>query len=555
MTGKDNKPDEVFAEAGVPLHRDSPSAVQPHPEMNPESSIVAQPHLPGSSDSAAALAMNIKAWWMRGVFLILLLICGVLVYRPAMGRFFASDQLMYFVELDGETSLSSGLRLLDYTVVRRFAKGDDALYRPLTFVWLAAGNALFGRDFRAWNAANLAIHLLVAYVLFEVLRRQQRTWFASAFALLFAVLVANFELVTWSHLGGYMLGYGLLLLALLAAREMAQGKRDNQWRWAWMYGVTLLGAMMFHEIAVITSLLVIPYVYFSLYRKPGVRWRGPAMALLAPILIYFSLYAIHALRCERLWWMDPQQGLTPSLFPSRVGQTLWVWIIETLLPGFYNYSSTPFSKSSPVREADWKFLVATVSAAGALWIGLILCFRRGFTRRRLLEAWPFAALLATIMLAYTGMNCLGRAYASLVVYYTYFFALFSAVLLYTLIDFTQLGRRARGWALILLFGLGVANGWQTYKTGCKIEKINAPVANYYEKLHAAVRPYLQDPGFSFVVKDVPPQINPISALAIGYPDQPNRKNMSVSQAIYGKRYDPFHPKIVLTIFGGPPSSH
>lgn len=93
------------------------------------------------------------------------------------------------------------------------------MYRPLLFAGLAVENAIFKRDFRAWNAANLAVHLFVAYLLFEVLWRLRRTGLACGVALWFALLASNFELVTWNHLGGYMLGYGLLLLALFAARE------------------------------------------------------------------------------------------------------------------------------------------------------------------------------------------------------------------------------------------------------------------------------------------------------------------------------------------------
>src|SRR6185295_9222622 len=91
------------------------------------------------------------------------------VYSPALNRVFASDQIHYLAELDGRTSLADGLRHYDYAATRRYWKGDDALFRPLLFTWLAVGNRLFSYHHLWWNIANLAIHVLVALVLFRLL--------------------------------------------------------------------------------------------------------------------------------------------------------------------------------------------------------------------------------------------------------------------------------------------------------------------------------------------------------------------------------------------------
>ena len=83
---------------------------------------------------------RLRGWRPRLAVALLLVLCGGWAYGPALNRMFAADQLMYFLHLDGETSLSSGLRLLDYTAVREYEKGDELLYRPLLMAWLAAEN-------------------------------------------------------------------------------------------------------------------------------------------------------------------------------------------------------------------------------------------------------------------------------------------------------------------------------------------------------------------------------------------------------------------------------
>ena len=133
-----------------------------------------------------------KVWWPRLPFAALLIIFTVSAYLPSLDKVFTFDQMSYFLELNGETSLASGFRLFDYEANRQYGKGDEVLYRPLLFTVLALENTLFHRDFRLWNIANLVFHLLVAYLLFEVLWRIKPSLLACGVALLFGLLASNF---------------------------------------------------------------------------------------------------------------------------------------------------------------------------------------------------------------------------------------------------------------------------------------------------------------------------------------------------------------------------
>src|SRR5262245_31252786 len=130
----------------------------------------------------------------------------VATYGGAVNRTFAGDQIRYFQELGNDLRLSSTLRLWDYTASRQYTKGDELLFRPLTGILCAVESSLFGYHYRAWNIAQLLLHVAVCLFLFELLVLLVPLRFATALAFLFSVLTANLELVVWNHLAGYLLG-------------------------------------------------------------------------------------------------------------------------------------------------------------------------------------------------------------------------------------------------------------------------------------------------------------------------------------------------------------
>src|SRR5262249_43342797 len=83
-----------------------------------------------------------------------------IAYGPALNRVFVDDQIVYLNELHGQTSLAAGLNLYDYAAARRYEKGDDVLFRPLLFVWLAVANHFLSYHHVWWNLATLGLHVL-----------------------------------------------------------------------------------------------------------------------------------------------------------------------------------------------------------------------------------------------------------------------------------------------------------------------------------------------------------------------------------------------------------
>lgn len=470
---------------------------------------------------------------------IALILCGVAAYFPALERVFSGDQLGYFAELHGDTSLRAGLRLLDYGAQRQYSKGDQLLYRPLLFAGLALENTLFGRDLRKWNAANLGLHLAVSYLLFEILWRTRRSWFAVALALWFALLMSNFELVTWNHLGGYILGYGLLLLALHAEGRMEEENAGRRWFWA--YGAAITCAMLEHEIAIVAGVCLAARGVWSFRRRPKDRkWRW-ILSLGLPLAIYGVLYALHVRRCDRLFWLSTSSGRIGADWLADWPALLLRWAQHVLLPRHDQLASAVGARSAWLPWPGGMPPVVLLSMA--LGILLLISLRRGWTWQRQTPSWPFGGFLVFLIGAYAGMNLAGRPdYVAFVPYYDYFPALLGVVWSYCRIDFSRVGRKEMAAACVCVVMLALANGWQVRRLSAQVQEMDWPWSHYLSWVEETVRPRLsKNPGFSFSIAGTPAELNPYGELTIGYPDQNRVTGIHVLNGLYGAAFDPTNP--------------
>lgn len=477
-------------------------------------------------------------WWPRIPFAILLVTCGAWAYRPALSRVFAGDQFGYFAELQGETSLKSGFRLLDYSVQRQYWKGDQMCYRPLLFAGLAMENALFQRDFRLWNAANLGLHLAVGYLLFEMLWQMRRSLLACGFALWFALLLANFELVTWNHLGGYMLGYGLLLLSLYARGKMEE--EEHRVRWFWVYAIAMICAMLEHEIAVVACACIAAHGLWSRQRRQrawGWRWIA---SLGAPFLIYSVLYAFHVFSCDRLLWVNSSGGGIRADCLADWPFLLLRWAQHIILPRYDQLASAVGGRS---LWLSWPGgMTAEGIAAVALWAGLFIGLRRGLSWHRQTSIWPLGNFMLVLIAAYAGLNLMGRpGYVLFVPYYDYFPALFGVVWLYSRIDVSRVGRRGMMGAFACIVMLALVNGWQVRQVSGQIQEMNRSWAHYLGWVEKTVRSKLSSPEYSFAMRGTPEELVSDGELMVGYPDQNQVVKRHVLHVLYGESYDPYAP--------------
>lgn len=493
-----------------------------------------------------------KWWWPRVPFALLLICCGTFAYRPALNRVFSGDQFGYFAELHGETSLRSGLRLLDYGVQRQYWRGDQMCYRPLLFAGLALENAWFKRDFRSWNKANLGIHLAVSYLLFEILWRTRRSLLACGFALWFALLASNFELVAWCHLGGYMMGYGLLLLALYARGRMAEDHSGVRWFWA--YGAAIVGAMLVHEIAVVAGVgVALQGAWLGYQRRLAPRGRWWA-TLGVPILIYATLYIYHASQCDRFFWLNASGGGVKADSIADWPAMLLRWMQHVCLPRDGQLASEVGERS---LWLPWPGgMPPQVLASVVLWIGFLIGLRRAWTWHAPAANAPFGNGSLILVAVYAALISVGRpSYARFVPYYDYFPALMGTVWLYSRIDFARIKWRDKLAAGLCLVALAAINGEQVRCVGSRMQEQNRPWAEYFGWVEQSVRLRLAARNFSFDVAGTPEEMDMEGEITIGYPDRNQIKPVHVLEVLYGRLYAPHSPSEILVYPQGEAKPH
>jgi hypothetical protein len=466
-----------------------------------------------------------------------------------------ADQLWYFAELDGQTSLSAGLQHYDYAVSRHFWKGDDALFRPLLFVWLAVGNTLFSYQHVWWNSANLALHLLTATCLFRLLMVINPSPFALLATLLFVASKPALELVLWNHLGGYLLACSFMMIALraLVLRLRAAKCAPSCWVNA-TYVAAMTGATLTYESMVPTAVLWGMLLLWLEYRR-GIRPSAPRILLvLLPVLIYGGLYALHAAQAERISYVDRSAGMTSSLLHLenllRAAMTAGIavarWTTEMLLPSALSFSVAPYArlgKELIVPFQSWLPWLNLVGAAVIVWF-----MARSFSRRHWRRSFPVACAVLAAVCCYIGLISLGRSVADALAntYYLYPFCLLAIVLGYTCSNVRKPYFRFAPAAGVTVGLLVLTHAVETRNAVAEIGKANAEASVYLLDIARFVASNAADPDFSFRIQSPPSLVDPEIELRAGYPDAPSAVfYRRVSQILFTSTYRESGAKYLL----------
>ena len=478
------------------------------------------------------------------------------VFSPATIRLPVDDQISYLAELEGSTSLKDGLALFDYPLSRKYHKGDEVLFRPLFFSWLALENSLFGYQYRHWNIANLCLHILVVLLLFELLWQITPSAFAGLFALLFSIMPGTIETTLWPHLGGYLLAFSLLLVALKAARAIVVNANIGTSRNTIVYVSAMIFGVFFYELMIPVSLLISGYIIWKVHRV-RILHGGYILALFLPFLAYIVAYIPHLLDAPQLFFVDGKgsngimtiDNVANALL--RTGKSFLRWTREVLLPVFGTYSVIPFHRFG--KMVSWPGLsVLTMINIIIIMLGTIL-FWISWTKHRIRQEAPFACLLLAISLCYCAMINFGRIplHAYEIGYYLYPFSLLIIIILYSLIDLANLKSKHKVAAGLVLFSFFFVNFYLTHGVVQDVVKANSAGDAFFQKIVRFVDAHRSEPGFSFNLKEHNrPEVNPVVKLTFGYPDDLSAvsRNMKLSTILFRKYLDMENPVHLLDVY-------
>jgi hypothetical protein len=503
-----------------------------------------------SASSPARIRGVPRVWWAAAV----LALVSWLVYQPALNRVFVMDQVWYFAELGGSTSLADGLRHYDYAATRQYWRGDDALFRPLLFAWLAVGNALFSYHHVAWNVASLVMHVLVAVALFQLLVAIRPSPFALPVAVLFAVLQPPLELVLWNHLGGYLLAciglsVGLRMFVRLTTSADGRGPASAVAGFA----LAFTAAGLCHESMVVIAGLAAGIVLIVNWRGGRPIAIGRTLALLAPVLIFAVAYVFHLQRVERLAFVDRPDALgifdaanLMSLIP-RSAAALGRWTAEVALPSALTFVPVPYLRFIKRFLFDWTSPLHLVNAA--LCAGALVIAARAISRSHLRQQAALLVLLVGALLAYAAVICLGRSPREVfdTAYYLYVFGLLLLVFLYAVVDGHRLGGATRLAAGLVLAGFIVLHGRESLDATRAVGRSNRAASSFLTNLGRFVAAHAGEADFTFRVGAQAPAINAEVVLRAGYPDDPAApvRRTHVAAVLFAKYYSEQSPKYVF----------
>lgn len=502
----------------------------------------------------AALPRNGSSY--KHLFLFIPLVAvNYLIFSPAFVRVFAMDHITYVAELHGSNRLADGLALCDYSLARRIFKGDEMLYRPLLFAWMAVENSVFSFDHVCWNIANFVLHISVVFLLWKLLSLINPSPFAFVFAFLFSVLTAQVELVMWCHLGGYLWACIFMLCGLYCARLCADPETRNRTVWLVGYAVFFSLGAFFYEFCVVMSILTGIFLARTFYsaRSPA-RPRFAAAALLAPVAIYAAFYIPHYLHAPRFWYRygfeEGESFGNPDQFIAAFS-AMADFTKHALMPSSIQWTIKPFSRlaavSTGILQLPWELL----SLVPAIGFSALL-----ITREKIRENGAFAYVLAFSIFAYVLMIVTGRHYLCL--YYNYVFDLLAITLLYSLMDFSSRPKSMLKIYALVLAGFIGFNSYLSYGVSETCRQQNLQQHRFYSQLVAFVAKHRTEPGFSVFMEETPAELDRVFLLRPGYPkehlpDLLPRVSEILLEASYNKtnprytlRWDPDTAQLVAT---------
>lgn len=403
---------------------------------------------------------------------------------------------MYFAEM-ADAPPAERWQFIDYNLSRKFYRGDQSLFRPITHGLLLAEYHLFGPNHFLWNVANFGLHLLVVFLLYRLLSSLSPGISAWLFTALFSVLKGNVELVTWNHLGGYLLAFSFLLIALKSRRVIA-----------------ITPAIFAYEPIGIFSIVL------AAYRRRAVY--------LLPLLVFIALYAIRATLCEDIFYAD-HKTIGAGFHPIDIVRAGASYLVLGLLPAavhvwapvYYRYGAhfqgTVFS---------WSYVLN-----GLLALAAIIRLVPGARPDR------FAAAMGSLILIYLTILVVGRTIDDVRgnTYYAYLFFLLATIFLYSLLP------HRRG--AFVLAGLILLNTWLTHTVTRDVARTHAEADAYL----TALDEFVATEGATFNADSVPLSVDPSVLLRRGYNNdlEAPTEHRRLSQILYPAHYASQNPRFTL----------
>ncbi len=285
--------------------------------------------LVGYRDSTVKLVKELRTAISSSVAVVLsLFVVAILIYSPLLRNGFVGDDFTWFrwVSDCGASEIVQRCPPAISTIQDFFTNASGFFYRPGAKIYFLAMYWLFWLNQNAYHVVSLLLHFGVSVLVFFLAKKIVKTILASAaVAFLFLLSSGTIEAVHWISATGFLWATAFSLLSLLAFISW-QEKRKT-----FLFSATLIFfvlALLFHELAIVTPLLYLVYVFVAGGAVPKV--------LFSPI----PLYLIVRFLAGSHWFSGDYNYNLFKLPFNAVGNSLGYFSLALFGP-----ASTPFYSS------------------------------------------------------------------------------------------------------------------------------------------------------------------------------------------------------------------
>ena len=189
-----------------------------------------------------------------------LLLAEILLVFPLMRNYFIGDDFTWFRWASAcESAGDIGNRCVPQaaTIMEYFTKAQGFFYRPGAKVYFAMMYWLFWLNQSAYHFVSLFLHFLVSVLVFVLSSKVfRKISLAALAAFLFVSLNGFSEAIFWISATGYLFAAAWMLLSVLLYSAWRERKHPGYFIGTW---VSVVLSLLFHEMAVITPLLLLVY--------------------------------------------------------------------------------------------------------------------------------------------------------------------------------------------------------------------------------------------------------------------------------------------------------
>lgn len=257
-------------------------------------------------------------------FVVYLFLATIVIFSPMVSNYFTGDDFTWF-RWAADCDYSSCKSVLE-RIYKYFLDSQGFFFRPGTKIFFSGMYSLFWLNQVVYHIVSLLLHFIVSALFFLLARKILRNnILAGLGALLFLLMSGYSEAVFWISSIGYLFNAAFALLALLSF-TLWDEKRKSVYYIATIVFISL--GFLFHEVGVVTPLLIIAYKVFQegLVEIGKIIRKTHHIFLFAPVLVYLLVRFL-----SQSHWFSGDYSYNILKLPFNVVGNLVGYLLITVL--------------------------------------------------------------------------------------------------------------------------------------------------------------------------------------------------------------------------------